>query len=449
MAISRKQLSCSISLCLFLVFSIHGVDVDIEDGFAMDQTIPQAASGEDKQDYVDAPERPSGAEMKTAAQINDQDHLNDPGGHENVQQEDGDAVTLRKDNNPGSCMAIGMEGFLTEVLGSSRKCEVVKNERNLFDDRSQQTCRKPIVYGRFAELKDASGIPTHSEETPEEADSLKIIRTSLDEITKAAMRSLRFLYDVLQELQDSNGKSLDKNLTASNKTVEKSSLIEKEDGEKITETVVDNNGTAANINFTDSTKKKIQCVGKNFTENDTAEVRVVDNVILNEKLNPKTETGGTCTIVMFYAPWCVFCARTAPHYNALARAFPQMDVLAIDAVHFGSLNVRYGTTAVPNIMVFHGGRPITRFNKTERTLEQFVAFVSNVTGFKPLPDVNLTDADFEGPVPSTPTNHPDYLLLLAWVFIIICVTYMVVKSNSGQQLWQKVQHLWLEHQHLD
>jgi len=43
---------------------------------------------------------------------------------------------------------------------------------------------------------------------------------------------------------------------------------------------------------------------------------------------------GRCTIVLFYAPWCTFCVRLAPHYNALARAFPTLDVVAIDAYHF-------------------------------------------------------------------------------------------------------------------
>lgn len=43
---------------------------------------------------------------------------------------------------------------------------------------------------------------------------------------------------------------------------------------------------------------------------------------------------GRCSVVLFYAPWCTFCVRLAPHYNALARAFPTLDVIAIDAYHF-------------------------------------------------------------------------------------------------------------------
>jgi len=47
-----------------------------------------------------------------------------------------------------------------------------------------------------------------------------------------------------------------------------------------------------------------------------------------------SSTFGRCTVVLFYAPWCTFCVRLAPHYNALARAFPTLDVVAIDAYHF-------------------------------------------------------------------------------------------------------------------
>jgi thiol-disulfide isomerase/thioredoxin len=309
--------------------------VDIQNVEGTAKTISRHQSGVELEEQH-APEIPRGVKMKAAAPNMDLNDVNEPVGQGTADFREKDSVKRRKEKNPGSCLATGMERFLTDVLGSPRKCEMGETGSNTLDDDTQ-TCSRPIVYGKFAELKDTSR-PENSEEVKatEEMDSLKIIRNSLDELTKTAMRSLKsykqFLYDVLQELQDNNGKSVDNNLSASNVTGENNSPISKEEGKKSTETVA--NSTSANINFTDSTKKKIQCAGKNFTENTTAEVHVVDSVILHQKLNPKNETEGTCTLVMFYAPWCVFCARTAPHYNALARAFPQMDVLAIDAVHF-------------------------------------------------------------------------------------------------------------------
>ena len=32
----------------------------------------------------------------------------------------------------------------------------------------------------------------------------------------------------------------------------------------------------------------------------------------------------TCSVTLFFAPWCDFSAAAAPHYNALARVFPQL-----------------------------------------------------------------------------------------------------------------------------
>ena len=69
----------------------------------------------------------------------------------------------------------------------------------------------------------------------------------------------------------------------------------------------------------------------------TLTVEVVGGAQLLELLAaPKNESGKTrrCAVVLFYAPWCAFCAQIAPHFNALARAFPQLPIYAIDAMQF-------------------------------------------------------------------------------------------------------------------
>lgn len=100
-------------------------------------------------------------------------------------------------------------------------------------------------------------------------------------------------------------------------------------------TVVSNETDSKNTTDSKSKKLKFKCIGKNITENDTGVVRLVNNTeLLNLLAFDKNESFTDCVMVMFYAPWCRFCAETAPHYNALGRAFPQLEVLAIDAVHF-------------------------------------------------------------------------------------------------------------------
>ncbi|XP_071106492.1 thioredoxin domain-containing protein 15-like [Haliotis cracherodii] len=204
-------------------------------------------------------------------------------------------------------------------------------------------------------------------------------------------------------------------------------------------------------NETDGSKKyKFQCIGRNVTENTTLEVRLVNSSTLLEVLSfDKNRTTGDCVLVMFYAPWCQFCAKTAPHYNALARAYPQLEVLAVDAVHFSNLNARFGTVAVPNVMLFHQSRSAVRFNHTERVFHSFIQFIKNVTGLEPNTTVNVTEGDFQGPLPSVPTEDPDYLLWMAWVFVLICSSYIFVNSQYGQQSINRVRVLWQEHQHIE
>lgn len=63
--------------------------------------------------------------------------------------------------------------------------------------------------------------------------------------------------------------------------------------------------------------------------------------------------------------------------------------------------------------------------------------------------VNVTEVDYLGPVPSVPTDEPDYLLLISWLFVIFCSSFMFVKSSKGQQWINRVRILWQEHQHID
>ncbi|KAL8593224.1 hypothetical protein ACOMHN_009879 [Nucella lapillus] len=202
-------------------------------------------------------------------------------------------------------------------------------------------------------------------------------------------------------------------------------------------------------NGTESGKKtKFQCVGRNVTENTTATVRIVNSTVLLEVLGfDKNHSSADCVLVMFYAPWCHFCAATAPHYNAVARAFPHLEVLAVDTVHFSNLNARFGTVAVPNIMLFHQSRSAVRFNHTERHFDTLLQFITNTTGLEANSSVELSSEDYEGPLSSSPTEESDYLLWFAWVFIVVCSGHIFISSEIGQTAIERVMVLWQEHQH--
>ena len=43
---------------------------------------------------------------------------------------------------------------------------------------------------------------------------------------------------------------------------------------------------------------------------------------------------GACVVVMFYAKWCLFSSQAAPHFNAIPRYYPNIKVVAIDAMKY-------------------------------------------------------------------------------------------------------------------
>lgn len=195
-----------------------------------------------------------------------------------------------------------------------------------------------------------------------------------------------------------------------------------------------------------SVTRRIVCVEKTAlnhhhtstnAQQNVATVQIFNSSQLLSHLGSRANSSvfGRCTVVLFYAPWCTFCVRLAPHYNALARTFPTLDVVAIDAYHFSSLNSRFGTIAVPNIMVFHNAKAVARFNGTVRTLTHIAAFVTNVTGITPQSTAAVEEQDFTGPLSSELTHEPDYLLALSWLFVVACTVIAVLRSATGHRVW--------------
>ncbi|XP_045214694.1 thioredoxin domain-containing protein 15-like [Mercenaria mercenaria] len=296
-------------------------------------------------------------------------------------------------------------------------------------------------------------IVDETSDNPHTFNNELVKNTSTSESNSTIYQWLKFILDpFIEEFKDGIYPKLS---DKTNNTLSNVSVITENatvETEKVNVTVTEPvNVTVSNT--TDSGKKvKFQCTGKNVTDNVNATVKLITTAQLLQLLNfdkNDTENVTDCLLVMFYAPWCHFCAKVAPHYNALARAFPQLDFVAVDTAQFSNLLARFGTVSVPNILVFHQSRAAVKFNQTERTFVNFVTFVTNATGLEANSTVNVTDADYLGPVPSVPTDEPDYLLLISWIFVIFCSSCMFIKSNKGQQWINRVRILWQEHQHID
>ncbi|KAM6116180.1 thioredoxin domain-containing protein 15 [Pterocles gutturalis] len=199
---------------------------------------------------------------------------------------------------------------------------------------------------------------------------------------------------------------------------------------------------AEEANGTDSARApKVTCEERNVSgiQRFTPQILNVSEDLM-ELLNPNSSD---CTLVLFYTPWCRFSANLAPHFNSLPRAFPTLRFLALDASQHSSLSTRFGTVAVPNILLFQGAKPMARFNHTDRTLETLKDFIFNQTGIEAKSDVVVTEEDWEGPLPSVLTKGIDWLLLFSLLFLASFVMYATIRTESIRWLIPGQEH---EHQ---
>ncbi|XP_055980371.1 thioredoxin domain-containing protein 15 isoform X2 [Sorex fumeus] len=186
---------------------------------------------------------------------------------------------------------------------------------------------------------------------------------------------------------------------------------------------------AEDLNNTESLKSpKVTCEERNVTglENFTLKILNMSQDLM-DFLNPN---GSDCTLVLFYTPWCRFSASLAPHFNSLPRAFPALHFLALDASQHSSLSTRFGTVAVPNILLFQGAKPMARFNHTDRTLETLKIFIFNQTGIEAKKNVVVTQADQIGPLPSTLIKSVDWLLVFSLFFLISFIMYATIRTEN-------------------
>ncbi|XP_030649642.1 thioredoxin domain-containing protein 15 [Chanos chanos] len=207
-------------------------------------------------------------------------------------------------------------------------------------------------------------------------------------------------------------------------------------------TVLPDTMVAEEQNSTEMTKTyKVNCDRRNITGISNFTVQVLNgSQDLMEFLNANSSE---CSLVLFYTTWCQFSANLAPHFNALPRLFPTLHFLALDASQHSSLSTRFGTVAVPNILLFQGVKPMARFNQTDRTLGTLSSFIANQTGFEAGSEQVVRDEDYLGPLPNVPVKGLDWLLVFSVLFITGFTVYAILRTDSIRWLLPGQEH---EHQ---
>lgn len=246
-------------------------------------------------------------------------------------------------------------------------------------------------------------------------------------------------------------------------TTEDSTPTESEN-EKVEGELVEENVTIENTTETQegpkTSPKKMSCLPQSREEGEENRVQVLNGTsfvaTLNEQLisNVTNRTiPAVCSLVLFYAPWCPFSKKAAPHFNALARHFPDLVMIAVDANRHHTFTTQFGVLALPTILLFHNAKTGFKFNQTNFELENFADFLTFFTGIEPIGDLKLRESDFEGPMPTEVVPETDIYLHISWVFVVICMLGYFSKSSFCQNVIEAIRHNWreaeIQHEHND
>lgn len=158
---------------------------------------------------------------------------------------------------------------------------------------------------------------------------------------------------------------------------------------------------------------------------------------------------GNCVVILFYTKFCPGCQVLIPHYNSLARNFPDVKVAAIDAFEHPGLNTDFGIIGLPTIALFHNGRLLHKFNITQlATVTNFVNFITSHTNLRPnTSNVVVTSDDFSltNPLKMTMQEEKfDPYLWMSWIFILFCAVYYFTKSRTYGQIVEMINRTWRE-----
>ncbi|KAK9887833.1 hypothetical protein WA026_000144 [Henosepilachna vigintioctopunctata] len=213
-------------------------------------------------------------------------------------------------------------------------------------------------------------------------------------------------------------------------------------------------------NLTTAKNETIKVVQCSHVPYDNLTVQIVNDTELIRILTPNSnitsrDVSAPCVLVLFYSKYGTFSSMAAPHFNALPRAFPTIQMVAINAMMYHLFNTQNGIVGIPSLLLFHNGKPVAKFNDPEYTLDLFSKFVTRHTGVPAKEKSIVTSADFAGPVTSSPSKGSDIFLVISWLFVIFCAMYYFTKSSWWRWILETVQNNWrdsedqAEHLHND
>jgi len=199
--------------------------------------------------------------------------------------------------------------------------------------------------------------------------------------------------------------------------------------------------------------KSIKCAPRNMTtlekkrEGATLDDLTRTHIFLsqgriNDALKNRKPEQGDCILILVFSPHCRFSVQMAPHVNALARAFPLLEVGAIDATQHRGVAHKFGVAGVPSLVLFQNNKMVAKLNDTEgidtTDFKKIVKSVSSMTGLSANESVVIEDFDYEGPLKSELVEQRDVFLVLSWLFLAFFAAQKLLRSDYGRSLRQSL-----------
>jgi protein disulfide-isomerase-like protein len=93
----------------------------------------------------------------------------------------------------------------------------------------------------------------------------------------------------------------------------------------------------------------------------------------------------TFTFVNFYAPWCIWCQRLEPVWEAFAERVESdqmpVSIIKVDCVENGNLCMQQKVVAFPMLRFFKGRQAQSPDYRSDRTIEALIQFTSEQVGW--------------------------------------------------------------------
>ncbi|KAK7067148.1 Txndc15p [Halocaridina rubra] len=193
--------------------------------------------------------------------------------------------------------------------------------------------------------------------------------------------------------------------------------------------------------------KKAVCLELNTTES-SKDVEVINATLLMKLLqvNPSIinrSAAGPCHLIYFFSPYCPFSVVGSPYVNAMARSLKNIPVYGLDSIEHHSVNARYGVMGTPTLLLFHNGIGVGRYNASEFSVAQLLAFINHYTDQTVL-DINVTSSDFRANLPSQVAEGRPYALWASWIFLLSCAAWLFLTSELCARLTEAILNNWRE-----